>query len=158
MVRSEKSAIRFRTRRGLSDSLGLDRWISDRLLSEEPDTEELLMKYAMFICGDPEATEADSAAAPPISDWFDDMIGRNAYIEGIRLQPPSDATTVRVRDGKVLVTDGPFTESKEWIAGVAIIECENLDEAIEQALKHNMAYEGRLEIRPIHSMGGPEGA
>ena len=113
------------------------------------------MKYAMFICGDPEATATDSAAAPHISDWFDYMIGRGEYIEGIRLQPPSDATTVRVRDGKVLVTDGPFTESKEWIAGVAIIECETLDEAIEQALKHNMAYEGRLEIRPIHSMGGP---
>jgi hypothetical protein len=115
------------------------------------------MKYAMFICHDPEATEADSAAAPPIEGWFDHMIGRGAYIEGIRLQPRSDATTVRVRDGEVLVTDGPFTESKEWVAGVAIIECEDLDDAIAQALKHNMAYEGRLELRPIHSMGGPDG-
>jgi hypothetical protein len=115
------------------------------------------MKYAMFICHDPEATEADSAAAPPIEGWFDHMIGRGAYIEGIRLQPRSDATTVRVRDGKVLVTDGPFTGSKEWVAGVAIIECEDLDDAIAQALKHNMAYEGRLELRPIHSMGGPDG-
>ena len=44
----------------------------------------------------------------------------------------------------------------EWIAGLAIIECEDLDAAIEQALKHNMAYQGRLEIRPIYSMGGPE--
>jgi hypothetical protein len=113
------------------------------------------MKYAMLICMDPEASEADHAAAPPIEGWFDYMIGKNAYLHGIRLQPKADATTVRVRDGKVLITDGPFTESKEWIAGVAIIECEDLDEAIEQALKHNMAYQGRLEIRPIHSMGGP---
>jgi hypothetical protein len=114
------------------------------------------MKYAMFIVADPEATEADDAAAPPIEGWFDYMISRGAYLQGIRLQPKSDATTVRVRDGKVLITDGPFTESKEWILGLAIIEAEDLDEAIEQALRHNMAYGGRLEIRPIHSMGGPE--
>jgi hypothetical protein len=114
------------------------------------------MKYAMFIVVDPEATEADDAAAPPIEEWFDHMIGKGAYLQGIRLQPDSDATTVRVRDGKVLIVDGPFTESKEWIAGLAIIEAADLDEAIEQALRHNMAYQGRLEIRPIHSMGGPE--
>ena len=114
------------------------------------------MKYAMFIVQDPEVTETDSAAAPSIDDWFDYMIDKGAYQQGIRLQPKSDATTVRVRDGKVLITDGPFTESAEWIAGLAIIECADLDEAIEQALKHNMAYQGRLEIRPIHSMGGPE--
>jgi hypothetical protein len=110
----------------------------------------------MFICMDPETSEADDAAAPPIEGWLDYMIDRNAYLQGIRLQPKADATTVRVRNGEVLITDGPFTESKEWIAGLAIIECEDLDEAIEQALKHNMAYQGRLEIRPIHSMGGPE--
>jgi hypothetical protein len=116
------------------------------------------MQYAMFIVVDPEATEADDAAAPAIEDWFEYMIGKGSYLQGIRLQPKSDATTVRVRNGKVLIADGPFTESKEWIAGLAIIECEDLDAAIEQALKHNMAYQGRLEIRPIHSMGGPEAA
>ena len=108
----------------------------------------------MFVVVDPEATEADDAAAPPIEDWFDRDVG--GYQQGIRLQPKSDATAVRVRDGKVLIVDGPFTESKEWIAGLAIIEAQDLDEAIEQALRHNMAYQGRLEIRPIHSMGGPE--
>jgi hypothetical protein len=110
----------------------------------------------MFICQDPEATEADHAAAPSIAGWFDYMIARDGYVQGFRLQPKDDATTVRVRDGEVLITDGPFTESKEWIAGVAIIECEDLDEAIEQALRHNMAYQGRLEIRPIHCVGGPD--
>lgn len=114
------------------------------------------MKYAMFIVVDPETTERDDAAAPSIETWFDYMIDKGAYLQGIRLQPKSDATTVRVRDGKVLITDGPFTESAEWIAGLAIIDVEDLDEAIEQALKHNMAYQGRLEIRPIQAMGGPE--
>src|SRR5215475_12056367 len=114
------------------------------------------MKYAMFVVMDPEVTEADEAAAPSIEGWFDYMIGKGAYVQGIRLQPRSDATTVRVRDGKVLITDGPFTESKEWIAGVGVIEAADLDEAIEQALKHNMAYQGRLELRPIHSIVGPD--
>jgi hypothetical protein len=110
----------------------------------------------MFIVVDPEVSEADDAAAPSIVDWFDYMIGKGAFIQGIRLQPRADATTVRVRDGEVLITDGPFTEAKEWIIGVGIIEAADLDEAIEQALKHNMAYQGRLELRPIHSIVGPE--
>jgi hypothetical protein len=114
------------------------------------------MRYAMFLCVDPETTEAEDAVVPPIDAWFDVMVGHNAFLQGIRLQPRSDATTVRVRDGQVLITDGPFTDSPEWIAGVAIIEAEDLDEAIEQALRHTMAHQGRLEIRPIHSMGGPE--
>ena len=60
-----------------------------------------------------------------------------------------DATLVRVRDGEVLVTDGPFTESKEWIAGYDLIEAADLDEAIEIASKHPMARFGRIELRPV---------
>ena len=114
------------------------------------------MRYAMFVVVDPEATEADREAAPSLAEWFDHVLANSAYLRGVRLQPSADATTVRVRDGKVLITDGPFTESKEWIEGLAIIEAEDLDEAIEQALKHPSAYMGRLEIRPIRSMDGPE--
>lgn len=113
------------------------------------------MRYAMFVVMDPEATAQDASAAPPIEGWFEEMTARGVYLQGIRLQPPDQAKTVRVRGGEVLVTDGPFTESREWIAGIAILEVESEQEAIEQALKHNMAYEGRLELRPIHSMGGP---
>ena len=114
------------------------------------------MRYAMLICMDPEATQADAAAAPPIEGWFDYAIARGEYIQGVRLQPREDATTVRVRDGKTLVTDGPFTESKEWLAGFAILECADLDDAIELARRNEMAWKGRIEIRPIHSWGGPE--
>ena len=63
---------------------------------------------------------------------------------------------MRVRDGKLLVTDGPFTESKEWIAGFAILDAPDLDAAIELAARNPMACEGRIELRPIHSMGGPD--
>ena len=71
---------------------------------------------------------------------------------GERLRPAEDATTVRVRKGEVLITDGPFTESKEWIAGFDILECEDLDEAIEIASRHPMARNGRLELRPFWPM------
>ena len=68
---------------------------------------------------------------------------------GDRLRPTSDATTIRVRSGELLVTDGPFTESKEWIVGFDILECDDLDEAIEIASKHPVARSGRIEIRPF---------
>jgi hypothetical protein len=60
-----------------------------------------------------------------------------------------DATTVRCRNGKVLVTDGPFAETKEWIGGFDLLECADLHEAIEVASKHPMARFGRIEIRPF---------
>jgi hypothetical protein len=60
-----------------------------------------------------------------------------------------DARTIRRRNGKVIVTDGPFAETKEWIAGFDLLECANLDEAIEVASQHPMARFGRLELRPL---------
>ena len=63
--------------------------------------------------------------------------------------PPEDATTVRVRDGKLLLTDGPFVETKELICGFDVIECRDLDEAIEVASKHPMASFGMVEVRPF---------
>ena len=56
--------------------------------------------------------------------------------------------------GQLLVTDGPFTESKEWIAGYDIIDCADLDEAIDYVSRHPMARSGRIEIRPVPPSGG----
>jgi len=112
------------------------------------------VRYVMFVVGDPDHTEADTAAAPDLDGWFDSVRGTGKYVEGVRLRDVEDATTIRVRSGELLITDGPFTESKEWIAGFAILDCADLDEAIEIAARNPMAYEGRLELRPIHSMGG----
>ena len=114
------------------------------------------MKFLMFVVLDPDHTEADAAAAPPVEGWFAMVKATGAYRGAIRLHGTDQATTVRVRGGKLLVTDGPFAETKESIAGVAILECADLAEAIEIASKNHMAYEGRLELRPIHSMGGPD--
>ena len=71
------------------------------------------------------------------------MLGSNA------LQPVATATTVRVRDGQTQTTDGPFAETKEQLGGYYLLDCKDLDEAIEQAAKIPSAVHGSIEIRPI---------
>jgi hypothetical protein len=69
-----------------------------------------------------------------------------------RLQPTSSATTVRIRSGEALVTDGPFAETKEQLGGFYVLECENLDEAIAYAQKIPAAEHGSIEVRPVWVM------
>src|SRR4051794_35620349 len=78
------------------------------------------MKYMMFVATDPEPGSREGAM--DIEDWISDVAGEKRLI-GDRLRPVSDATTIRVRSDELLVTDGPFTESKEWIVGFDILEC-----------------------------------
>ncbi|TDE10192.1 transcription initiation protein [Jiangella asiatica] len=107
----------------------------------------------MFVTTDSDHTESDAAAAPDIEEWADYVQGRGSHVIGDRLRPAADATTVRVRGGELLVTDGPFAEAGEWIAGFDVLECADLDEAIEVASRHPMAYAGRLELRPFWPLG-----
>ena len=72
---------------------------------------------------------------------------------GAPLQPIAAATTVRVRGGKTLITDGPFAETKEQLGGIYIIECQNLDEAITWAAKVPGVTLGSIEIRPALELG-----
>jgi hypothetical protein len=72
-----------------------------------------------------------------------------ALIGANQLQPTTTATTVRVRDGETLTTDGPFAETKERLGGYYLIEVESLDEAIEWAAKIPTARTGTIEVRPI---------
>jgi hypothetical protein len=65
------------------------------------------------------------------------------------LQSPSDATTVRIRGDQVLLTDGPFADTKEMIGGFGLVECADLDEALEVTSKHPAAKYGTIEIRPL---------
>lgn len=104
------------------------------------------MKYMMFVVVDPDHTEADIEAAPDLASWWSDA-QHHGWEAGDRLKPAAEARTVRVRGGKLLVTDGPFAETKEWIAGFDVFECDDLDAAIAQAARHPMAYTGRIEIR-----------
>ncbi len=74
---------------------------------------------------------------------------RGAFVAGEPLQPISAATTVRVRDGEQLVTDGPFAETKEQLGGYYVVEADSIDEAIEHAAKIPSARYGSIEVRPI---------
>jgi hypothetical protein len=85
----------------------------------------------------------DSAA------WLEEMEGRGVRKGGDRLRPAADAKTVRMRDGGLLVHDGPLVETEEEISGYDIIECADFDEAIEIASKHAAAKFGTIEIRPV---------
>ena len=106
------------------------------------------MRYMMFVATDPEA-EPFVPEEDNIGEWVADVEARGLRVIGERLRPVEDATLVRVRGGELLVTDGPFTESKEWIAGFDVIDCRDLDKAIEVASRHPMARFGRIELRPM---------
>ncbi len=115
------------------------------------------MKYLLIHCLDETAELSpeddddveDSAAAQAVAAWDGEMELRGVKLSGGRLRPVSDAKTVRVRGGEVLVSDGPFAETKEQIAGFNVLECADLDEAIEVASRHPTAKIGTFELRPI---------
>jgi hypothetical protein len=104
------------------------------------------MRYLLFICTDPEAPVYDPAD-DDIEDWVADVVQRDMSRGGNRLRPVETAKTVRKRNGEVIVTDGPFAETREWIAGYDLLECASLDEALEVASRHPMARYGRVEVR-----------
>jgi hypothetical protein len=106
------------------------------------------MKYMMFVCTDPEP-DTDDRDEPDVERWVAENDSAGRRVEGSELAPTSAATTVRVRNGTLLVSDGPFTETKELIVGFDVLECADLDEAIDVARSHPMARRGRLEIRPF---------
>jgi hypothetical protein len=110
----------------------------------------MTMKYLMFVATDPDRpAEVDETGTEPIEVWVEKNDAAGKRLMGDRLRPVEDATTVKRRGGKVLVTDGPFAESHEWIAGFDVLECADLDEAIAIAAAHPMAAVGRLELRPF---------
>jgi hypothetical protein len=106
------------------------------------------MKYMMFVCTDTEP-DTDTAAEPDIEVWVAQNDASGRRLHGDAFAPTSAATTVRVRNGELLISDGPFTETKEVIVGYDLLECADLDEAIEVARAHPMARVGRLELRPF---------
>jgi hypothetical protein len=121
------------------------------------------MKYLCTIYGD----ESQMATVTPeqVSEMmaaygaFGQEAG-DAILGGEGLQPSSTATTVRVRDGERMLTDGPFAETKEQLGGFYLLECASLDEAIEWAAKIPGAQFGSVEVRPVmnYEGGGAEDA
>ncbi|MEV5302164.1 YciI family protein [Amycolatopsis methanolica] len=104
------------------------------------------MQYMLLICGGPEAAEH---AEDGCGGWSEEMAERGVLRGGAGLRPPHEATTVRVRSDEVLLSDGPFAETREQVGGFCLIECADLDEAVEIASKHPAATCGSIEVRPI---------
>jgi hypothetical protein len=109
------------------------------------------MRYLMLVCIDPDRPDREIPGAPDVEDWVKDNDAKGVRLIGERVRPESDATTVRVRDGEVLLTDGPYVETKDLIAGFDVLECADLDEAVEVASRHPMAWYGVIELRPFWS-------
>ncbi|GIJ10528.1 YciI family protein [Micromonospora andamanensis] len=106
------------------------------------------MKYLMLVCTDTEP-DPESSNHPDVEVWVAENDASGRRLQGAQLAPASAATTVRVRNGQLLVSDGPFAEVKEMIVGFDLLECVDLDEAIEVARAHPMAWAGRIELRPF---------
>jgi hypothetical protein len=119
------------------------------------------MEYMLLIyveaepgSGTPEEREQTGAA---FARYSQALVEAGAMVGGDPLEPPTAATTVRVRGGETITSDGPFAETKEWLAGYYKIEAESLDEAIEWAGRvPSLEYGGSIEVRPLAPM--PAGA
>jgi len=117
--------------------------------------------YMQFLCLIYEAetlmaTHSDEENGKIFQDYMSftqEIKDAGSFIAGEALQPTDTATTVRVRDGKTLLTDGPFAETKEQLGGFYLLECDTLDEAIEKAKKIPSAAFGSIEVRPVMVFG-----
>ncbi len=115
------------------------------------------MRYLLLICSDEKAmVDVDPDVARRSTESYNafgkEMAERGVLRGGERLRPTTDATTVRVRDDEVLTSDGPFAETKEQMGGYYVVDCKDLDEAIEVASKIPAARNGSIEVRPIWEM------
>ena len=111
------------------------------------------MQYLLLIYGAEDAAPAyDSPEGQAQhAEWmgYSERLGKSGAMEGGNaLQPVATATTVRVRDGEDLVTDGPFAETKEVLGGYYLIEARDMDEAVAIASGIPMARDGSIEVRP----------
>jgi hypothetical protein len=123
-----------------------------------PPEKEGDMQYMMLIYDDEKlwasmSEEERGRVFQEYGTYTQELRDKCAYVDGDPLQPTSTATTVRVRDGEQLTTDGPFAETKEQLGGYYIVDVETLDEAIEWAAKIPSARLGSIEVRPVMSIG-----
>lgn len=114
------------------------------------------MKYILLIYSDENAwTEREREKCYTESTQLTQELNANGqFLDAAPLHSVSTATTVRVRDGKKLVTDGPFTETREQLGGYFLIDAKDLDEAIAIAERIPSARKGTVEIRPIMELSG----
>jgi hypothetical protein len=119
--------------------------------------QEFKMKYMLLIYHEEQSWDSVSEAERQqiygeYRKLQEQLESRGQFVDGSELQPVTTATTVRVRDGKELVTDGPFAETHEQLGGYFLINAENLDEATSIAAQIPSARTGTVEIRPLAEM------
>ena len=108
------------------------------------------MKVLQLICIENETTdEQNRVMSTDVFPWVHDTVARRINITGKPLADPRTARTVRVRNGETLISDGPFADTKEFIGGFDLLECESMEQAIEVASKHPVAWFNAIELRPI---------
>jgi hypothetical protein len=113
------------------------------------------MEYLLIIATRDSAPYGDEDPEVVTKEYMafgEDTAARGLLRGGARLRPTADATTVRVRDGEVLTTDGPFAETTEQVAGYYLVDCADLDQAIEVAARIPGARHGSIEVRPLWAM------
>lgn len=106
------------------------------------------MQYLLIISHD-DFFNPTETLIQDIGNWIKKMEPRGIRVYGNPLRPAGDATTVRVREGKVVLKKGPFAKSKEKMCAYELIECSSNEEAIEVASQHPMAKAATIEVRPI---------
>jgi hypothetical protein len=113
------------------------------------------VRYVLLVCDDESVeltpTEVEERHAAYTRSQ-DEMEARGVLVDRERLRPTSASTTVRVRNGELVIADGPFAETKEQIAGYYVVECEDLDEAIELAALIPATHYATVEVRPVWEM------
>ena len=109
------------------------------------------MQYALAIYSDPVQADAMSEAErESVHAEYLALLDDRRFVGGTQLQPAETATSVRVVDGRTLMTDGPFADTKEVLGGIFLIEADNLDEAVELAARVPAArLGGAVEVRPV---------
>jgi hypothetical protein len=104
----------------------------------------------LYVSGRPTAGTPEAAEVLPLYRAYTDELRERGVLLGVdALHGPDSATTVRVRDGEALNTDGPFAETTEWLGGYYVLDCADLDEALALAARCPTASRGSVEVRPI---------
>ena len=111
------------------------------------------MRYLLLLYQDEKKIDMSPAEMAKWEAFTKEVTDAGVYEDGRALQPVPTATTVRVRDGETVTTDGPFAETKEQLGGFYLLNCKDLDEAIVYAAKIPLAPTGPLDVRPVLQFG-----
>ena len=115
------------------------------------------MRYMLIHTADPDVAaewdENENWAA--FSSWVEETVRSGVNLQGSRLRPTADATTIKIRDGELIITDGPYAETREQVAGYDVLECASLDEAVRWAGGTPTPGWGRSRCAPCRTAPPP---